>query len=279
MAARRRRRRARGWRDDGVVASLLLMHGLYPVPLEDRVREALDSVRPYMESHGGDVELLGIAGRRRADPARGPLRRLRGVGVDARARDPPGARGVRARPGGARGRGRARGAHARAAARRDPAADGGRRAGARARAAPARAARTREEACELCGLADLRRAQAPDPPRRAPDRVRVRRPAGRCAPATPSSARSATAASGSRSCAITDEQWAAFGIPIGLAFFMISSVTGSVIALYPSPAGRDGVRAGPGRVGGRVRRQPGARARARLGGADRQPARRRAAAA
>ena len=24
------------------------------------MREALDSVRPYMESHGGDVELLGI---------------------------------------------------------------------------------------------------------------------------------------------------------------------------------------------------------------------------
>lgn len=46
--------------DDGVVASLLLIHGLYPVSLEDRVREALDSVRPYMESHGGDVELLGI---------------------------------------------------------------------------------------------------------------------------------------------------------------------------------------------------------------------------
>jgi Fe-S cluster biogenesis protein NfuA/nitrite reductase/ring-hydroxylating ferredoxin subunit len=46
--------------DDGVVASLLLIHGLYPVDLETRVREALDSVRPYMESHGGDVELLGI---------------------------------------------------------------------------------------------------------------------------------------------------------------------------------------------------------------------------
>jgi Fe-S cluster biogenesis protein NfuA/nitrite reductase/ring-hydroxylating ferredoxin subunit len=47
--------------DDGVVASLLLIHGLYPVPLEERVREALDSVRPYMETHGGDVELLGIS--------------------------------------------------------------------------------------------------------------------------------------------------------------------------------------------------------------------------
>jgi Fe-S cluster biogenesis protein NfuA/nitrite reductase/ring-hydroxylating ferredoxin subunit len=46
---------------DGVVASLMLIHGLYPVPLEARVREALDGVRPYMESHGGNVELLGIS--------------------------------------------------------------------------------------------------------------------------------------------------------------------------------------------------------------------------
>jgi Fe-S cluster biogenesis protein NfuA/nitrite reductase/ring-hydroxylating ferredoxin subunit len=48
--------------EDGVVASLLLIHGLYPVPLEARVREALDSVRPYMESHGGDVELIAVEG-------------------------------------------------------------------------------------------------------------------------------------------------------------------------------------------------------------------------
>jgi Fe-S cluster biogenesis protein NfuA/nitrite reductase/ring-hydroxylating ferredoxin subunit len=45
---------------DGAVASLLLIHDLYPVPLEQRVIEALDTVRPYMESHGGDVELIGI---------------------------------------------------------------------------------------------------------------------------------------------------------------------------------------------------------------------------
>jgi Fe-S cluster biogenesis protein NfuA/nitrite reductase/ring-hydroxylating ferredoxin subunit len=47
--------------DDPVVASLLLIHDLYPVPLEERVAEALERVRPYMESHGGDVELLGVA--------------------------------------------------------------------------------------------------------------------------------------------------------------------------------------------------------------------------
>jgi Fe-S cluster biogenesis protein NfuA/nitrite reductase/ring-hydroxylating ferredoxin subunit len=46
--------------EDGVVASLLLIHGLYPVTLETRVREALASVRPYMESHGGDVELIAV---------------------------------------------------------------------------------------------------------------------------------------------------------------------------------------------------------------------------
>ena len=45
---------------DGAVASLLLIHDLYPVSLRDRVLEALDTVRPYMESHGGDVELVGL---------------------------------------------------------------------------------------------------------------------------------------------------------------------------------------------------------------------------
>jgi Fe-S cluster biogenesis protein NfuA/nitrite reductase/ring-hydroxylating ferredoxin subunit len=45
---------------DGAVASLLLIHDLYPVPLRDRVIEALDTVRPYMESHGGNVELLSL---------------------------------------------------------------------------------------------------------------------------------------------------------------------------------------------------------------------------
>jgi Fe-S cluster biogenesis protein NfuA/nitrite reductase/ring-hydroxylating ferredoxin subunit len=46
--------------DDGLVASLLLIHGLHPIALEVRVQAALDGVRPYMESHGGDIELLGV---------------------------------------------------------------------------------------------------------------------------------------------------------------------------------------------------------------------------
>jgi Family of unknown function (DUF5947) len=34
-----------------------------------------------------------------------------------------------------------------------------------------------------------------------------------------------------------DETWAGFQIPIGLAFFMESTVTACVVAMYPSPAG------------------------------------------
>jgi Fe-S cluster biogenesis protein NfuA/nitrite reductase/ring-hydroxylating ferredoxin subunit len=51
---------ARLAREDGLVASLLLIHGLHPVPLRARVQAALDGVRPYMDSHGGDVELLDV---------------------------------------------------------------------------------------------------------------------------------------------------------------------------------------------------------------------------
>ncbi len=45
---------------DGAVGSLLLIHDLYPVSLQERVIEALDTVRPYMESHGGNVELVSL---------------------------------------------------------------------------------------------------------------------------------------------------------------------------------------------------------------------------
>jgi Family of unknown function (DUF5947) len=36
---------------------------------------------------------------------------------------------------------------------------------------------------------------------------------------------------------LPEELWAQFRIPIGLAFFMHSSVTNCIVALYPSPAG------------------------------------------
>ncbi len=36
---------------------------------------------------------------------------------------------------------------------------------------------------------------------------------------------------------LADDVWAAFGIPIGLAFMMRSSLDGRIVAMYPSPAG------------------------------------------
>lgn len=46
---------------DDLVGSLLLLYNLHPVPLETRVMQALDKVRPYLDSHGGNVELIGIS--------------------------------------------------------------------------------------------------------------------------------------------------------------------------------------------------------------------------
>ena len=45
---------------DELVASLLLVQGLHPDPLEVRVEGALQSVRPFLGRHGGDVELLAV---------------------------------------------------------------------------------------------------------------------------------------------------------------------------------------------------------------------------
>jgi Fe-S cluster biogenesis protein NfuA len=47
--------------EDELVASLLVLHGLHPKDTETRVVEALDQVRPYLGSHAGGVELLGVA--------------------------------------------------------------------------------------------------------------------------------------------------------------------------------------------------------------------------
>jgi Fe-S cluster biogenesis protein NfuA/nitrite reductase/ring-hydroxylating ferredoxin subunit len=60
IAARDDGAMAQALADDDLVAHLLLLHGLHPVPLEVRVRDALGEVRPYLESHGGDVELLAV---------------------------------------------------------------------------------------------------------------------------------------------------------------------------------------------------------------------------
>jgi Fe-S cluster biogenesis protein NfuA/nitrite reductase/ring-hydroxylating ferredoxin subunit len=47
---------------DELVSHLLLLHGLHPLDVETRVVRALEEVRPYLQSHGGNVELLGVEG-------------------------------------------------------------------------------------------------------------------------------------------------------------------------------------------------------------------------
>lgn len=57
---------------DDLVASLMLVHGLHPHSVEHRIAVALDGVRPYLGSHGGDVHLLDVL-----DGADGAVVRLR----------------------------------------------------------------------------------------------------------------------------------------------------------------------------------------------------------
>jgi Fe-S cluster biogenesis protein NfuA/nitrite reductase/ring-hydroxylating ferredoxin subunit len=45
---------------DDVVKGLLLIHDLHPLDVEARLRGALDKVRPYLRSHGGNVELIRL---------------------------------------------------------------------------------------------------------------------------------------------------------------------------------------------------------------------------
>ncbi|MFG1874841.1 NifU family protein [Sphaerisporangium sp. NPDC049003] len=45
---------------DEVVSGLLALHDLHPLGTADRVRAALDEVRPYLGLHEGGVELLGV---------------------------------------------------------------------------------------------------------------------------------------------------------------------------------------------------------------------------
>jgi len=46
--------------EDELVSHLLLLHGLHPLDLKTRVIMALEEVRPYLQSHGGNVELLDV---------------------------------------------------------------------------------------------------------------------------------------------------------------------------------------------------------------------------
>ncbi len=45
---------------DELVGNLLLLHGLHPDDLDTRIQQALDRVRPYLGSHAGGIEYLGV---------------------------------------------------------------------------------------------------------------------------------------------------------------------------------------------------------------------------
>ena len=46
--------------DDKFIESLLVLHGLHPVDVDTRIEAALDQARPYLGSHAGGVEYLGV---------------------------------------------------------------------------------------------------------------------------------------------------------------------------------------------------------------------------
>lgn len=46
--------------EDDLVSAMLLLHSLHPDGLETRVLRGVEKVRPYLRSHGGDVELSSV---------------------------------------------------------------------------------------------------------------------------------------------------------------------------------------------------------------------------
>ncbi len=171
---------------------------------------------------------------------------------------------VAARRAGAAGRAGCAGL-ARAPARRAPERTGRRRA-------PPSGRRRPSEVCDLCGIGDPRRPPPPAAPGRAADRLRLRGVLGRCAPARATTARPGSARCGCPDLDVPDDLWASFQIPIGLAFFMHSTVTECVVAMYPSPAGATESELHFESWNRMLRAQPGARRhRARHRGPDRQP--------
>ena len=45
---------------DDLVSPLLLLYGIHPFDMTTRIETALDKVRPYLRSHGGDVQLIEV---------------------------------------------------------------------------------------------------------------------------------------------------------------------------------------------------------------------------
>jgi Fe-S cluster biogenesis protein NfuA len=46
--------------ENDLVSSMLLLHNLHPDDIETRVLRGIEKARPYLKSHGGDVELAAV---------------------------------------------------------------------------------------------------------------------------------------------------------------------------------------------------------------------------
>jgi Fe-S cluster biogenesis protein NfuA len=45
---------------DDLVSNMLLLHNLHPDDIETRVLRGIEKARPYLKSHGGDIELASV---------------------------------------------------------------------------------------------------------------------------------------------------------------------------------------------------------------------------
>jgi Fe-S cluster biogenesis protein NfuA len=45
---------------DPLICGLLVLYGIHPVPLQERVSRAIEEVRPQLQKHGGNVELIEV---------------------------------------------------------------------------------------------------------------------------------------------------------------------------------------------------------------------------
>jgi Fe-S cluster biogenesis protein NfuA len=227
--------------EDPHVAALLLIHDLHPIPLQDRVQDALEQVRPYMESHGGNVELLSLHEGVARIGLRGSCSSCAASAVtlehavkQALEETAPDLAGLEVEDAPTPGVG----AEPPSAGPALPMAGGSPPAPA-ALALPI-AMSTPEapvgERCDLCGTT------VPEDHRHLLNLVERRI---ECACESCWALRSGDAEyrpTGGRTLwladlQLPDELWASFQIPIGLAFFMQSSTAGCVVALYPSPGG------------------------------------------
>jgi Fe-S cluster biogenesis protein NfuA len=46
---------------DPLLCGLMVLYGVHPLPLEERVRRAIEKVRPQLQKQGGKVELLDVS--------------------------------------------------------------------------------------------------------------------------------------------------------------------------------------------------------------------------